>query len=360
MPLQPPPLGAVLIVALCACTNLACSSGRSAESALEDYLTRVQNATEVDSELPEPIPVLNYPSRRDRSVSIEEMRIGFMDFFNLYDCDLFRLINERNSNLGKLMPISQRLVYEVRFLRAAGVCERRLAEKADGNESFRQQLRDIITAKQDALPRVFWNATFDSDEMQKSFSLAAAPLTLDDEATYAGSRQALSYFRGVSRILIDAETRIDVEELETHYYALQRDRYGGRLLQSMAQLTRYLQAAAEALESVLEDPTLCFQRKPTQKARILLTVLTKYYGGRIQPYLSRIHEQGRSWLFAVNMLIDAPGIPIPTAFTDYRELVLSLEHEGSIWIRFEQAVDRHTEAWQALLKHCGLQLDQDA
>jgi hypothetical protein len=352
------PAATLSIILLCACALLSCDSGNSAESALQDYLTRVQNATDVDGELSEPATLLTYPSRRDRSVRIEEIRIGLIDFFSFYDCDLFRLVNERNSNLGKIMPISQRLVYEIKFLRAAEACEHQLAAQPDDNEGFRRQLRDVIVLKKTTLPRVFWNATFDSDEMQKAFSLAVSPLNLNDETAYAGSRQALGYLQGVSNVLTDPSTDVSIDQLETHYYALQRGRYGGRLLQSMAQLTRYLDAAAHSLEAVLQDRTLCFQRKPTKQAKILLTVLTKFYGSRIQPYLSRIHQQGRSWLIAVNALIDRPGIPIPVAFARYRERMLSLEHDGSIWIQFERAVSRHTKAWQALLKHCGLRLGE--
>jgi hypothetical protein len=91
--------------------------------------------------------LLPYPGRRDRSIPVADMRIGITEFIHLYDCDLFRLINERNSNLGKIMPISRRLVYEITFLDSASDCQRKLTAEPNVEIEFRDRLRDIIETK---------------------------------------------------------------------------------------------------------------------------------------------------------------------------------------------------------------------
>ncbi len=348
----------LLVTILCSACLLSCDSN-SSTAVLEDYLSRVETATDVPARKDETVALPPYPSRRNRTLEVEEIRLGMLDYIKLYDCDLFALINERNSNLGRIMPISQRLVYEIRFLDSADRCLRKLVRDSDSEASFREQLQAIIATKRTQLSRIFWNATFDSEEMQKAFSLAVEPLGPDDQVAYTNSRQAIEYFLGLGTRLGEHDLTVATDQLEAQYYTLQLHQYGGRLARAVLQLIHYLNAAAYSLEVVSQDRTFCFQGKPTKKARILETVLIKFYGGRIQPYLSAIHQQGKSWLVSINKLIDLPATPIPAAFSRYRDRMLSLDKGGSLWSEFEATIHRHTEAWKQVLGKCGLMPGHD-
>lgn len=349
-----------LVILLCLGLFISGSGKDSAQGMLQDYLTRVENATGIDSPPTEQIALQTYPTHRTRTLPIEDIRVGFFSYLKLYNCDLFNLVSERNSVMGRVMPISQKLVYEIKFLQGAEKCYRKLAEQAETYKGFLGDFAETIQIKRQNLPSVFWNATFDSPEMQKAFSLAVQPLHPDEDDTpYTHSRQAIDYFHRVGAQLEHPVFTIDKSELEGQYFSLQLHQYGGRLLTSIAQLTAYLNRIAHSLETAINDRPLCYQQKPNQKARILETIFLKYYAGRVVPYLSQVHQQGQDWLGAINQLIAIQKVQVPQAFADYRAQMLSLDAEGSLWRAFENATHRHTKAWQQLLGQCGLMPGQE-
>ena len=99
---------------------------------------------------------------------------------------------------------------------------------------------------------------------------------------------------------------------------------------------------------------MCYNRRPTPKARILDTVFRKHYVARVQPYLARVHRQAREWLVLVNRLASAQEGQMTPAFAAYFEAQLSMEAKEAIWSRYQRALARHTEAWQTVLAQCGL------
>ena len=332
----------------------ACGNPDSLDSVLADYRQRVENATGVESPGQGQVTLSTYPSHRDRTLATADIRVGTGDFLKLYDCDIFRLVNNRNSVLGKVMPVSQRLVYEVDFLRSAETCHDRLMTETTANDEFLAAFRAIIRQKRANLPKTVWNATFDSPEMQKAFSLAVAPWSPLEQAAYTSSYESIEYLRNIAGQLPDPTPALDLDELENQYYNLQLHRFGGALLQSIGLLTDHLNSAAHSLEQAIVNQPICHRNTPDSNARILENIFTKYYIGRVQPQLSQVHQQGKTWLTAINGLIDRQQVQTPAAFDRYRADMLSLDSETSLWGRFRQAIARHTRAWRSLLGQCGL------
>lgn len=345
------PIKNVLIVLWCI-SVCACGYRDTAEALLVDYLKRIERATGVQSSLSFRVNLLPYPSHREQNLQVAPMRMGMVNFAKLYSCDLFRLINERNSIMGRVMPISQKLVYEIAFLQNANVCYQKLAAEATTNKEFLSLFEEVIEKKRANLPVIFWQATFNSPELKKLFSLAVSPLKPDENQVFVDAQQSMAYFYGLGKQLHSASLVIDKEELEAHYFRLQRYQYGGRLLQSVAQLIEYLNRAAYSLEMLGEESTLCFQNRPTEKAHILNTVFKKYYAQRVGAYISQIHRQSRAWLADIDALVQAQTVNIPIAFINYRAQMLT-PNKG-IWQRFDMAIQRHTQAWQSVLSQCGL------
>lgn len=341
----------VLIVLICV-SVCACGNGDTAEAMLTDYLKRVETATGIQSKLSSPVILLPYPSHREQNLQTTPLRMGMVNFAKLYSCDLFKLINERNSIMGRVMPISQKLAYEVGFLQNAQVCYQTLAAAAAPNKEFLSLFAEIIEKKRDNLPVIFWQATLNSPELRKLFSLAAPPLNPNDNQVFVNAQQSIAYFHELGEHLNSLALNIDKEKLEAHYYQLQRYQYGGRLFQSVAQLTETLNRTAYSLETLVKEKTLCFQNKPTEKATILNNVFKKFYAQRVGAYMSQIYQQGKAWLANIDDLVQVQGVKLPLAFIRYRAQMLT--SNGGMWQRFDAAIERHTRAWQTVLGQCGL------
>ncbi len=341
-----------ILIVLCCMNICACGDGDTAEALLADYLKRVERATGIQSILSTPVNLLPYPSRREQNLPVVPLRMGMVNFAKLYSCDLFRLINERNSIMGRVMPISQKLAYEIAFLQNAEVCYQKLATEATTNKEFLTLFLEVIEKKRTNLPVIFWQATFNSPELKKLFSLAVSSLNPEENQVFINAQQSITYLHELGKHLHSASLDIDIEELETHYFRLQRYQYGGRLLQSVAQLTEYLNRAAYSLGMLNKESTLCVQNKPTEKAHILNNIFKKYYAQRVGAYISQIHRQGKAWLTDIENLVQVQTIKLPIAFTRYRTQMLT--PDKGIWKRFDAAIQRHTQAWQTVLSQCGL------
>jgi len=343
-----------LSIGLCFLLTLpACVINNTSEQLLADYVQRVENATGVEDLTPRSATeLLAYPTRRLLNLPSAEVRISVADYMGLRHCRLFNLVSERNSVMGKVMPVSQQLIYEIEFLREATLCRQRLKTEAKSDEQTDQSLLAMIQTKRKTFPVIFWNATFASPEMAKAFSLATDALPLDEQSMHVNSRQAIDYLINLGAQAPQFRIKPAMAELEKQYFVLQLHRYGGRLLKSIAELSDTLNRAADALERMLETGPVCRQNKPIRKAQILKNVFSKYYVGAVQRHLSRIDRQGRQWLGAIEQLVAIQQVELPLAFAEYRSKMLDLE--GQLWQSFQNATKRHTQAWQTLFDQCGL------
>ena len=320
---------------------------------LDDYLSRVNNATgtPVVEEGAFASTLKSYPRHRDLLLQQEDVRIGLLDLVSLEKCGLAELVAARNSGLGKVLAASQLLLYEHRFLALARTCQDTLETDENADDKLTALLAEAINAKERDIARAFWNATFAGPEFAEQFSLAGKPLPIAGSEGLA-IEEALRYFIDLQPHLGDRALTIDSETLEGHYYTLQERRYGGQLMHSMEYLTHYLNAATAAVEKRLAQKTVCFNGRPTPTARTMHTIFRKFYGGRIQPYLSRVHRQGRSYLALMNRL--AQQDEAPEAFLVYRTAQLRPKNPQGPWALFEQAIQHHAQTWQRLFEQCGL------
>ena len=260
------------------------------------------------------------------------------------------LVAERNSGLGKVMAASQQLLYEHRFLGLARACSDTLAAAQSPDAELAALLAEVIDVKERDIARAFWNATFAGPEFADQFSLATKSLPVTDGD--GAAIEALSYFVNLQPHLGKSSFALDGETLEGHFHTLQQQRYGGQLLHAMEDLTHYLNGAAAAVEKRLAKRAVCFNGHPTPAARTLHTVFGKFYAGRIQPYLSRVHRQSRNYLTLINRL--AQQHEAPQAFRAYSETQLRLDNPQGPWTRFENAIQHHAQTWQRLFDQCGL------
>ena len=338
------------------CITAACGDANDPQAMLVDYVERVENVTDAKASARAfASSLLSYPDRRDRRLPLTDVRINLLEFLGLIQCGLQEIVGERNSSLGKVMPVSQQLVYEHRLLVGARQCRRELAEKDSNLFELQQTLDEIIAIKTADLPRAYWNATFGSPEFEHMFSLAAAPLRIDAAGrSNPEIERALLHLANLGSRLGDATLELESARLEAHYKALTSQRLAGELLGALELLRHYLDAAAGAIETRLERRPMCFDRRPTPAARNLNNVFHKYYVAQVQPYLAQVHRQTRGWLEPINRLAGAQAALTTPAFATYFDVQLSLDAPDALWTRYEASLRRHTRAWQTILGQCGL------
>ncbi len=323
------------------------------QALLEDYLYRLGNATntEINSSLDQLPAIAAYPPRRKRLVALQEVREGMLDTLNLRACNLLPLIAQRNSSLGRVMPVSQQLIYEVRFYSLIRQC--RTLPQVRTDTSLLRQVNEIYRVKQQNLPRVLWNAIYNSTEIEANFALGAPPLVPGETDSLGPALNSLQHFEQLIRLSQQTtpwQLPAFIEKLEDDYETLYRNPFGAHWLSSIRLMTETLSRAASSLETRLSQRPLCPQARPTPKAKILHNVFLRYYAARVQPYMALTHRSGQRWLQQHETLLQA--LKYGALLNDYRSQVLSVQ--STLWQDYIKARDRHTHAWQKQLSQCGL------
>lgn len=341
--------GWLLVLALAA---VGCAPADPARALLEDYRDRVARVVDRPTWGAFEPSLEPWPRARQRTLEIEPQRTNLVRFLRLHDCGLGALVGERSSALGRVMTPSQRLAYEHRFLRVADRCLADLAQEPEA-EADREGLAEIVAGKRTRLGAVVWNATLGSEALASAFTLDVDALAPE---AVAGSGSAVT---GAVRELARRAPRVGdaalgLEGWEAPWQALSGSAFGGRARRSVALLTLALEEVAGHLEAREAERPVCPQGIPTDRARILQNVFTRYYAGAVQPYLAAVDGELRPWFAALAALRAAQEATAPAGFDAATAPIVDPAAAGSEWSRLVAARDRHTQAWQDLLDRCDL------
>ncbi|WP_164549015.1 DUF3080 family protein [Amphritea opalescens] len=330
---------------------------RPVETMLERYSNRVANSldSEAQLDLEGPLELPTYPRRRERIRPVTDLRQGLLEVLKLRHCQLIQLVAERNSSLGKVMPPSRQLVYEIQFLSRLNQCRQSLPSQTD--KKLIQQLDEIYRIKKQSFEAALWNGIFTSEAMERNFSPSEPALPLEGDGGFSQSRQALEALNRVAELnnIVHNQAQWDepdnLDQLEPHYQALSTLRYGSRWLRSLSLLTSTLNHTASVIEQRLRQRPLCYNQRATPAALIVKNVFNKYYAGELQPYMAKVDRHGQAWL-SLNRRLLANFNHIPATMQQYQALMLTTE--SPFWQHYIEARNRHTQAWQQLLTQCNL------
>ncbi|KEA62796.1 hypothetical protein ADIMK_3268 [Marinobacterium lacunae] len=325
---------------------------------LERYTERVGNAIEqtIQTDYQQALaqrPAL--PPRRLRLLEIEPINEGLIDVLDFRHCDLLHVIAERNTSLGKLAGYSQRLIYELKILPALRACHARIIDqKLDVPDRLKLRLTQIITQKEQSFGALLWNTFYTSDEMEQQFALNQPPLPLQGVLELSSIKPALDHFVLLADLVNKSSWNTPEfgTALEEDFESLYRSNFGAQWLTSITLLTHTLERTADAIEQRLSRRPICFNNKPNNQANIIRNVFQRFYAGELQPYLSLVDRQGREWLSYHHRIMSQ--LPVPEAASNYFHVQLDLTAPEGIWQRYIDARDRHTRAWQRLLRQCGM------
>ena len=335
----------------------------NAESMLQDYTRRVSNALDEPIKFePGSSTFPSLPPRRERLLPVEELREGLIDLLQLRHCDLLPLIAERNSNLGRVMAPSQTLKYELRFLPLVTACEQDLTDRVEADATLApllHRVRQIQQHKQQQLPRVIWNSIYTSEEMEQQFSRSIEPLPLDAQGLINQAGSALDAFILISQLAATDAPWPDnrfINGIENYYEQLYRMQSGQQWLRSVYLLSYTMEQVSQGIESRLQRRPICFDQQPNNRSVIIQNVFRNVYAAEFQPYLALTDQFGRYWQTSHQSI--QQHLPLPPSSEAYFSQLFDRQIQDGVLHRFHQARERHTEAWQTLLAHCGLSVGQ--
>jgi len=339
----------------CLSLLLAACGADEATSLADRYASRTSNAIDVDIDLQLKPPAELYSPlapRRERLAEVPEIREGLLDLIDLRHCSLMQLVSERNTSLGRVAKPSQRLIYELKILPEINRCLSALSGDEEKSE-LRTKLEQYAQTKREGFAPLLLNAIYNTDEMERHFSLGQPPISPGDEGYLAPLVESLERFGLLAQLTQQKnwQTPEFTESLETAYETLYRTDFGARWISSMALLTQTLNQASTGIEQRLAGRPICFNRKQNSKSEILWNVFVKFYVGELQPYIAQVEREGKEWS-RLNKAILQPLSEIPES----RLVALYFETDESspLWGPYLQARQRHTTAWQTLLEQCDL------
>ena len=328
----------------------ACDPFREPESMFDEYLVRLGRVldTPVVSRPVELPPQL--PTRRERVREVPAIQGSLLDFFRLYGCELQHLVGHRNSSLGRTMHPLNALDYEVRFIVAAEECMDDIESAA-----LAARVENVVELKRASLGAVVWNAVWGSREIENLLTRSRGLLPIDHDGNATSvSGHDLQLLEHVLAQALAGDPAADIGALDAVYQRWLQHSMAGQALRSTALTTARLHDAADILESRLEDRPLCHKGMRNRQADIMHSMFMSVYVGHVQPYLAdiqRVRQELFPPLFRLATLADEPA---PEPFEHYVATALAEHEEGGLWHEFDQAVERHTVAWQDLLGQCGM------
>ncbi|QSX31704.1 DUF3080 family protein [Shewanella cyperi] len=321
----------------------------NAEELWQDYQDRLERVLEQSlssKTTPSDVPVFVPPPKRrwlDAQVNISLLQLA-----KIAQCSLGRLIAEHNNSLGKVAQPSQRLAYQLNFIRLAPECIASL-NKAQSDEAA---LRSVLQAERQAK---IGSAMQDLHFMLEQDSTLRQKLVpghgLDSRQPLGGLSETQLAFNVLLTLkqaiaLADWE-KLNTESVEQALGELHRsDLIAGYMLSLAQSLT-----ALEGLNQELSQAKgfLCQPGRNKNRQEILLNVLNKVFIGRLQPFLGALDtiqfELGPALL----------DLYTGTAYEAQLQFYFG-ELPDSAMTRLKAAIKEHIALWQQLQQSCRMEL----
>lgn len=269
--------------------------------------------------------------------------INLLQFLEIRDCELGHLVAERNSVLGRVAVPSQRLVYDINFLRTGEACIK-LVGKA--HPELAATITKEMAVKQRQLPNVIWQAILGGPEFRKFWRFGGSPLP----AIMPSQADVLLAIRQLDQDAerwLNGDYRVDESRFE-HQLDVIRGGDGGLQLRAWETLEGKFDAADAILAAREARRPLCFPGMHPPAANIFGNVVQEMLIQGIQPWVAQLNRQYYSLFPAVRSLekVLAPGEP--PAYRVWRHARgVALEHAT-------HALLRHVDRLQPLLAQCNL------
>ena len=297
------------------------------------------------------LPSHTYPTLAELGNNVTPLNINIREFYAIQDCELGRIVAERNTALGKTQLPSQRLQYEHRLLNVLANCEARL-QAADNPiastvAAWRKQ-------KQVQYQSVWANVVQTSTEMKLGLSMAGSPLQASENKDAKATVNALNFINGLADTLkqknvVDTNVVASANnngELEQQLQIIASSRLPAKLWQTQAVLNNRLALLNQVLAPALNN-VKCENGIDSDKATILRNVFYLYFIEEIQPVASTLNSYHyqlqplwKQW--AENAALSAP----------FKAHIRT--HAIDNFVQYSATMKAHVSLWQDFLGRCNL------
>ncbi len=368
-----------------------CFGAPSIDDTMDEYTTRLFRVLDKPLSENEPpltarrnlvLPSQTYPTLFELGNNVTTLNINIREFYAIQDCELGRIVAERNTALGKTQLPSQRLQYEHRVLNALANCEARL--KATDNP-IASTVAEWRKQKQAQYQSVWANVVQTSTEMKLGLSMAGAPLQASENKDAKASVNALNFINGLAKTLkhesvvegklqathesagdgsvanasfeganiVEKTDKVNVEvsasdsgELEQQLKIIASSRLPAKLWQTQAILHNRLVSLNQLLAPALNS-VQCKNGVTSDKATILRNVFYLYFIKEIQPIASTLNSYHyqlqplwKQW--AENAALSAP----------FKAHIRT--HAIDNFVQYSATMKAHVSLWQDFLGRCNL------
>ncbi|MBZ2163119.1 DUF3080 domain-containing protein [Alteromonas stellipolaris] len=373
-----------------------CFGAPSIDDTMDEYTTRLFRVLDKPLSENEPpltarrnlvLPSQTYPTLFELGNNVTTLNINIREFYAIQDCELGRIVAERNTALGKTQLPSQRLQYEHRVLNALANCEARL--KATDNP-IASTVAEWRKQKQAQYQSVWANVVQTSTEMKLGLSMAGAPLQASENKDAKASVNALNFINGLAKTLkhesvvegklqathesagdgsvanasfeganfeaaniVEKTDKVNVEvsasdsgELEQQLQIIASSRLPAKLWQTQAILHNRLVSLNQLLAPALNS-VQCKNGVTSDKATILRNVFYLYFIEEIQPIASTLNSYHyqlqplwKQW--AENAALSAP----------FKAHIRT--HAIDNFVQYSATMKAHVSLWQDFLGRCNL------
>ncbi|KZN13532.1 DUF3080 family protein [Marinomonas sp. TW1] len=314
-----------------------CDSRFKAELLLSEYLQDLNRSQLIELEDPAIVMPTGLPPTRNRQNALSTFDVSLLDFLSLQRCDIGIVAGRKNSILGRVMPDSQRFLYEIDIVRAIESCP--IADPA-----LERELMLVAQQKRIELPKAFGNAIFNGEESEAFFSLSNGFLPLNySTAKQQSLLNALIRFVKIGNTL-DALPVIQGGVFEQDLKRLMDSEFAGRLLFSLVYVRGYL-------DQVTTQVVQLSKKDCGAPVNYLRQQFETHYVKQIQPYMGRLSQSAYQVLPLLNELAQWSHLtPEMQAFMMQYDMTSS----QSEWQQYQMASQRHAKAWSALFHMCGI------
>jgi hypothetical protein len=256
----------------------------AAVSLMDDYTKRLGRTLALELQDPAPLDLQPLPSITTTRAGIVESSISLVELVATRACGLDLLLGERNSSLGKVMAPSQRLKYELAFLKQVQPC----LTHPDIAPDLQQKLAVIASDKAVLIDKHWQNFLQQDETLRQQLHPYRSLSEPNSVAGVAETMQALHSLLALQQSIAQQNwqqaSSINPEQaLEALYKA--------NTLSQLQQSLRFSQNWLQSLNQQLEQIDLiaqCSAGKSSDKTEILNTILLQYFIGKVQVYLAQV------------------------------------------------------------------------
>ncbi|MEP0354754.1 DUF3080 family protein [Paraglaciecola sp.] len=319
---------------------MACSKADTIDDHLNEYAKRMANILESEPQQLLQVSLPPYPKITSLQQNIPNTLIKLSDFYGLKHCELYSLVAQRNTVLGRIHLPSTRYIYETELINALQAC---LTKTKD--TQLHSKLTNWLTLKEKQRPKVWTNLIQTSHEIKHSFSTNTGLIYGTPSDGLNETKTALNYLIKLLANNLNPNIKLESQLKQLLDNPLPARMWFTQLLigEQLNQLTNWLKNQAPQIQ--------CNSGKRNEKLDYLTNVFRLFFIDKIQPIAGQLNYYHYQLTPMFEELINHPHLS--QTFKEYIHTQNTLEFE-----EYSNAMTEHLRFWQELFKNCNISPQQ--